>query len=165
MTSAVGIAIAYIRRGWAPVPVPFRQKGPVIEGWQKLRLTERTARRYFNGGPLNVGVILGPASNNLADVDLDCDEAIAAAALLLPLTIRFGRTTARNSHWLYCAEFADAGKAVIAFDDPIKLTSAEKAKARLVELRTGADDKGCQTVFPGSVHMTGEPATARGRRP
>ena len=78
--SALSIALGYIKRGWSPVPVPYRQKGPVIKDWQKLRLTRQTARRYFNGDPLNIGVILGPPSADLCDVDLDCPEAIAAAA-------------------------------------------------------------------------------------
>jgi Bifunctional DNA primase/polymerase, N-terminal len=161
MTDALGIAIAYIRRGWSPVPVPFRQKGPTITDWQLLRLTEQTAPQYFNGGPLNIGVILGPASDNLADVDLDCDEAIALAPQFLPPTIRFGRTTARGAHWIYRAEFPAATKAAIAFDDPVKLRTKPES-ARLVELRTGAARKGAQTVFPGSVHLSGEPIAWEG---
>jgi hypothetical protein len=156
MSDALGIAIEYIQRGWAPIPIPFRQKGPTIQGWQSLRLTAQTAPAYFNGAPQNIGVLMGPASDHLTDVDLDCGEAIAAAPLLLPPTIRFGRTTTRGAHWLYYAEFPATAKAVLAFDDPIVLRSNAKA-ARLVELRSGADGKGCQTVFPGSVHESGEP--------
>jgi hypothetical protein len=156
MSDALRIAIEYIQRGWAPIPVPFRQKGPTIPGWQTLRLTAATAPAYFNGAPQNIGVLMGPASDHLNDVDCDCDEAIAAARLLLPPTIRFGRTTAREAHWVYRAEFPATAKAVIAFDDPIILRTNAKA-ARLIELRSGADGKGCQTVFPGSVHETGEP--------
>ena len=29
--TALDIALNYIKRGWAPVPVPYRQKGPVIK--------------------------------------------------------------------------------------------------------------------------------------
>jgi hypothetical protein len=95
--TALGIALGYIKRGWAPVPVPFKQKGPVIKDWQALRLTRHTAPRYFNGDPLNIGVILGPPSADLCDVDLDCPEAIAAAALLPP-TARFGRSSTPGAH-------------------------------------------------------------------
>jgi hypothetical protein len=98
----------------------------------------------------------GAGPDHLNDVDCDCDEAIAAARLLLPSTIRFGRTTSREAHWLYNAEFPATAKAVIAFDDPIIIRTNAKA-ARLIELRSGADGKGCQTVFPGSVHESGEP--------
>ena len=30
----------YVRRGWAPVPVPYREKGPVLKDWPDLRLTD-----------------------------------------------------------------------------------------------------------------------------
>ena len=42
----------------------------------------------------------------------------------------------------------------MTFDDPKKQRSP--SAARLLELRIGAD-KGAQTVFPGSVHESGEP--------
>jgi hypothetical protein len=156
MADALTVAISYIRRGWAPIPVPFRQKGPVFSGWPALRLNEQTAPQYFNGGPLNIGIILGLASQNLTDLDLDCVEAIVLAPVLLPPTIRFGRTTARDSHWVYRSAFPVGVKAVVPFDDPIKLRS-DPTSARLVEIRSGANGGGCQTVFPGSVHMSGEP--------
>jgi hypothetical protein len=156
MADTLKIAIEYIHRGWAPIPIPFRQKGPTIQGWQTLRLTAQTAPAYFNGAPQNIGVLMGPASDHLTDIDCDCEEAIAAARLLLPSTIRFGRTSTREAHWLYCAQFPATAKAVIPFDDPIILRTNAKA-ARLIELRSGADGKGCQTVFPGSVHESGEP--------
>ena len=147
MPDPLAIAIDYIRRNWSPVPVPYRQKGPLLKGWDQLRLTEQTAPQYFNGGPLNIGVILGPASDHLADVDLDCDEAIEIAPQLLPATIRFGRTTARGAHWIYRAEFPGATKATIAFDDPIKLPGNPEG-ARLVELRTGAARKARKRFSP-----------------
>src|SRR4051794_8650368 len=153
--TALDIALSYIKRGWAPVPVPYRQKGPVIKDWQQLRLTRQNAPRYFNGDPLNVGVILGEASHGLCDIDLDCSEAIAAAAALLPPTIRFGRASTPGAHWLYRASFPAGTKAVLAFDDPVKQRTDAKA-ARLVELRIGSD-KGAQTIFPGSTHACGEP--------
>jgi hypothetical protein len=156
-SQALMIACDFIRRGWSPVPVPFRQKGPIIPGWQTLRLTEATAPKFFNGGPQNVGVVLGPLSDHLTDVDIDCLEALALAPAILPPTIRFGRASAPCSHWLYRAEFPITTKATAAFDDPVKLRTDAKA-ARLVELRIGGD-RGAQTVFPGSVHESGEPIT------
>ena len=140
------------------MPVPYRQKGPVIKDWPALRLTEQTAPKYFANGPVNIGVILGAASGGLADIDLDCAEALAVAAAVLPPTLRFGRPSTRAAHWLYRASFPAGTKAAIAFDDPVKLRADPKA-ARLLELRTGAGDKAAQTVFPGSVHESGEPIT------
>jgi hypothetical protein len=152
--TALDIALGYIKRGWAPVPVPYQQKGPVIKDWQRLRLTRHTAPRYFNGGLQNVGVILGEPSGGLCDVDLDCAEAIAAAAALLPPTARFGRSSTPGAHWLYRVTFPAGTKAVLPYDDPVKQRSDAKA-ARLLELRIGSD-KGAQTIFPGSTHISGE---------
>jgi hypothetical protein len=73
MADTLKLAVEYIARGWAPVPVPYRQKGPVIPGWQQLRLTAQMAPSYFNGAQQNIGILMGPASDHLADVDLDCD--------------------------------------------------------------------------------------------
>ena len=127
----------------------------MIKDWQKLRLTRQTAPRYFNGDPLNIGVILGPPSADLCDVDLDCPEAIAAAAALLPPTACFGRLSTPGAHWLYRVKFPAGTKAVMPYDDPVKQRSDAKA-ARLVELRIGSA-KGAQTIFPGSAHSCGEP--------
>ena len=33
-TDLLAEVLTYIRRGWAPVPVPFRQKGPTLKDWQ-----------------------------------------------------------------------------------------------------------------------------------
>jgi hypothetical protein len=81
--SALDAVLAYIRQGFAVVPIPYRSKGPVLDEWQKLRITAEDAPNYFNGAPQNVGVILGSASG-LTDIDLDCLEAIAAAPYFLP---------------------------------------------------------------------------------
>jgi Bifunctional DNA primase/polymerase, N-terminal len=159
MTETLQNVIGYLRRGWSVVYVPWRRKGPADDAWQTLRITEATASRYFNGRS-NIGVMMGPPSHDLADIDLDCPEARMHAAAVLPPTLRFGRASSPASHWLsqitgaFPPEAAD--KAVVAFDDPIKLKSDRKA-ARLLELRTGANGRGCQTVFPGSAHEeTGE---------
>ena len=157
-TDLLAEVLTYINRGWKTVPVPFRQKGPVLKDWPALRLDAESAPQHFGNGAVNVGVILGEPSGHLVDVDLDCDEARIAAPAVLPATLRFGRTSTRAAHWLYRADFAAGGKAVIAFDDPVKLRADPKA-ARLLELRTGAGGKAAQTVFPGSVHESGEPVT------
>jgi hypothetical protein len=112
----------------------------------------QSAPRYFNGGPQNVGVQLGANSHRLTDVDLDCAEAITIAPYLLPKTkAKFGRQSARASHWLYYTDLCTTCDGAA-----IQFTTVEGNK--LVELRIGGGDKGAQTVFPGSVHKdTGEP--------
>jgi P4 family phage/plasmid primase-like protien len=148
----------YIARGWNPVPIPFREKGPKDKGWQTRIIDAENAPRYFNGGQQNIGIVLGATSNGLTDVDLDCDEARAIAAYVLPKTgAMFGRFSAKASHWLYYTDLATAAEnGVLAFDDP-------ERKCRLLELRTGP---GVQTVFPGSTHPSGEPVMwQEGREP
>jgi RecA-family ATPase len=151
MTTALDIALVYIGRGWNPVPVDYRAKKPNAgNGWQ-LRIIDATnAPQYFNGGPMNIGVILGPSSHGLTDIDLDCDEARAVAPYILPRTgAIFGRTSSRAAHRLYYTDLSiGADKAVLVFNDP-------KTNGRLLELRIGGAS-GAQTVFPGSTHETGE---------
>jgi hypothetical protein len=132
----------YIRRGRAVVPVPHRAKAPVIKGWLDLRITEADAPRYFNGAPQNIGVILGPPSGGLVDADLDCSEALRLAAYFLPPTeCVFGRASKPRSHRIYLSEVPKR----------LELVDPEGGEC-LLELRS----TGCQTVFPGSTHPSGE---------
>src|SRR5688500_9727972 len=103
-------------RGHRVLPVPFRQKKCVLDGWPSLRLELRDLDKYFNGQPSNIGVLLGSPSGNLVDVDLDAPEARALADLFLPPTWSvFGRASKPRSHREYiCAvgtqKFADVGR-------------------------------------------------------
>jgi Primase C terminal 2 (PriCT-2)/Bifunctional DNA primase/polymerase, N-terminal len=139
-------ARAYVQRGWQPVPIPSGEKGPKLPGWGKLRLGIDDLPRHF-GNNCNVGIILGPPSGELVDIDLDCSEAIDLADLYLPPTgAEFGRKSKPRSHRLYVAP----GAVHEAFADPLDGTT-------LLELRAAGRDGGChQTVFPPSVHPSGE---------
>lgn len=143
-------ALGYIRRGWSPVPVPFRQKGPVLPDWNYLRVGEQDVARFFDRADQNVGVLLGPASGGLTDVDLDCPEALAFADSILPPTPAcFGRPSRPRSHRLYVTDLSGTEqKASLTFKDP-------ENNGMLVEVRVGGV-QGAQTVFPGSVHPLGE---------
>jgi hypothetical protein len=143
-------ALEYVRRGWAPVPVPFREKGPRLRGWQRLQIdSPELVARYFSD-QTNIGVVLGARSGGLIDVDIDCAEAIAISGRMLPKTGSiFGRASKPASHRLY----RGAGPAPsMKLDDPISGDT-------LVELRGDKRDgtAGLQTVFPGSIHPSGEP--------
>ena len=161
------IANNYIGRAWSPISVPYKSKAPNIPGWPELRITCETAPSYFNGVPLNIGVLLGAASRGLTDVDIDFDEAVAVAPFFLPKTNAiFGRPGRPASHWFYETPLAEAGlPAPIVYADPC---APKGEKGTLVELRIGAGDNGegaaAQTVVPGSVHPSGEPvAWERGK--
>jgi hypothetical protein len=152
------MAQAYLERGWIPVPVPHRKKGPTDDGWQKRKITKDNVAEYFDGEPMNIGVQLGRESGGLCDVDLDCAEAIALAEYLLPPTNAvFGRRSKPASHWLYTTGLCDTEqRAVIKYGEPRALAGDGGEAATLVELRIGAGNKAAQTIFPGSAHPSGE---------
>jgi len=133
----------YLSRGWMPVYVPPGVKGPNQHGWEKFRFTEADLPAQFNR-PGNIGVILGEASNGLADVDLDCPEALEVADEYLPATPSVtGRPSAQRSHRWYVSDVA----ATKQFRDP-------KTRKMIVELRSN----GGQTLVGPSRHAeTGEP--------
>jgi DNA polymerase I-like protein with 3'-5' exonuclease and polymerase domains len=138
-------AASYYRtRGYIPIPLPARSKKPSLDDWPNLRPTEEDLDRLFPvGAELNLGLLLGEPSGGLLDVDLDCDEAVAAAPHLLPLTgMVSGRKGRFRSHWWYIAD-----------DPPDAAQEAftDLAGAMLVELRS----TGGQTVVPPSTHETG----------
>jgi len=138
------MAAQYAARGWKPIPIPRGEKGPKSKDWDKRTYNPD---RDFDGS--NVGVQLGLVSCGLTDVDLDCAEAIALAPDFLPPTgAVFGRKSKPRSHWLYTIDDPDPDKSAIRLIDD--------AKKAIIELRMGGGGKGAQTVFPGSVHESGE---------
>jgi hypothetical protein len=143
VVSTLDCAEEYIGRGWAPVPIPTHEKAPRIREWPSLRITELNAPRYFTGEQ-NIGIILGSASNGLTDVDLDCDEAIELASIFLtPTAAIFGRPSKQRSHRLFRVE---GNSPTLKLSDPI-------SGDMLLEIR---GDGGLQTVFPPSIHPSGE---------
>ncbi len=136
-------AKAYIQKGWRPLPVPYKEKGPRLRKWQEFELKLDDLPRYFKDEPQNIGVILGEPSGGLVDIDLDAPEAIKLADAFLPETgWVFGRASKPRSHRLYTT-------------NPIPETTqfATSEGIMLVELRS----TGAQTIFPPSVHPSGEP--------
>src|SRR3954447_1510534 len=98
------IACGYLVRGWAPLPVPRGAKAPTLPDWQKNKIkTAADVSRHFDDSS-NIGILLGTASAGLADVDLDCGEAVRLADGYLPRTAStFGRLSKPRSHRLYVA--------------------------------------------------------------
>ena len=138
--SAVKAARKYAQRGWSPIRVPYRKKAPKLSGWPDLRIREEDVDEHFGGRRLNVGVLLGPPSNGLVDVDLDDDVAVQQAPFFLPKTDAiFGRKSRLRSHYLYYAPGAKSRRFTCA-------------NGTLLEMRS----TGAQTLFPGSTHPSGE---------
>jgi hypothetical protein len=146
--TALDVARNYLSRGYAPLPLGFRQKAITREGWQDLRLTDADLPREF-AGRKNIGVLTGEPSGWLIDVDLDHELAVELADEYLPLTrSEFGRAGKPRSHRLFVVT------APIATHKRQTPKDENGKRQMIVELRS----TGCQTVFPGSVHEgTGEP--------
>lgn len=150
-------AAYYLTMGWRVVPVLWRGKAPGWGGvprlrWQDTVVGFRDVATYFSV-PSNIGVLLGTPSGGLADIDLDCAEAVELAPHFLPSTWTFGRGSKPRSHWVYVA----AGAKTAKFLD---VKNGDGKAPCLLELRadkTSGSESAGQTVFPPSVHVSGEP--------
>jgi len=128
--------------GFSVIPIASGAKKCTLKKWQDLRLDVPDLAAHFNGHPQNIGVLLGAPSGGLMDVDVDCPEAAIIAPTYLPATDAvFGRAGKPASHWLY--RVSDGAKTV-QFEG--------KKGEMLIELR----GDGTQTVFPPSIHESGE---------
>ncbi len=138
MTAQIQEAVAaYIARGWRPIVVRERSKLPASRSWQN------TSPKPENFGTTqNVGVILGPRSGNLVDIDLDCPEARAVAALPelfggLPALGREGQRPPGH-RLVVCPDLAECDARVHKLE----------ADGCVLEVRAGRG----YTVVPPSVH-------------
>src|SRR5579884_2809324 len=150
--TALAAARRYKRElGWAPIPVPVREKNPGFDNWQHLTIAEEELPKFFNGRPQNLGLLLGEPSGGLADTDCDAPEAIRLAPHFLPATpCRFGRPSKPRSHYLYQVEGA---LRTVKFVDAVPQQGGGGSQpVMLVELRF----TGCQTLVPPSTHPSGE---------
>jgi len=131
----------YVCRGWRVLPVPSGQKRPAQPGWPDIEVKPEDVPRLFGRGE-NIGVILGSASCDLADLDLDSTGAIQLADLYLPVTSAvFGRPAKPRSHRLYVAP----GAIYETFVDP------SNGKT-ILELRAPGRDGGAHlTLLPPSI--------------
>src|SRR5262249_41724095 len=144
--SARQAAAVYLDLGLAPVPVPKRQKRPVLDRWPELQVTPTNLHEYFpDDRSVNLGVILRSATR-IADVDLDCNESVAAGARWLPKTAWVsGRAGNERSHYWYRPIGAVTYRKFEDVDDSL-----------LLELRAG---DGYQTIAPPGTHESGDEIT------
>src|SRR5579862_2486132 len=145
--SSIEAARALTQRGFYVVQIPSGNNHPILANWQNLRITLDDLESHFADGD-NVGILLAPSG--LADVDLDCHEAIAAADVLLSETqMVHGHLSSRRSHRYYRPTGIPKNK---SFHDP-RQTKTESARAVIAELRANG-----QTITPPSINLrTGEP--------
>lgn len=129
------------RDGVALIPLKFHTKRPSCSDWQKhSHAANNLAALQQHEG--NIGMLLGTASGNLVDIDLDQPVARKVADRLLPVTqMEFG---ADRAHRIYLVK-GDAGPTV---QFKLKTARPDVDKQMIVEYRAN----GAQTMCPPSVH-------------
>ncbi|GBD17674.1 DNA polymerase I [bacterium HR27] len=144
-TTLRDVLFEYTRRGWRPLLLEPGSKQTFERGWSSDPPDLDALLTRLDGRLWNVGLLLGPMSNGLVDLDLDCPEALTLADSFLPPTDAvFGRSSKPRAHRLYRC-------------DPVPPSAAYRDVdgTMLVELR--ADRR--LTMVPPSVHPSGEPVT------
>jgi hypothetical protein len=134
-------ATHFANRGWSVTPVRFRTKKPILRDWPVTEVEEEDFQHHFSSGPINIGIVLGEPSKGLVDVDIDDSGALKLAADFFPSTsCIFGRATNPCSHRIYLVP------------SPGRISDFVADGETLLELRGNKHF----TVFPGSVHESGE---------
>lgn len=140
----------YFSRGWAIVPVQPKGKKAAIEwsngSYKPYATLDDAIAACAN---LNIGIALGTRSGNLNDIDFDNPIAEKIAYLFLPETRTFGHGDRPISHRIY---YTDKSSDIRVYYDVGTKGRGNKGK-KLIEWRAN----GCMTVFPGSIHESGEP--------
>lgn len=150
----------YLDAGFSITPVLPRSKAAFFQDWaNRDELGRAELMALYTGTDYNFGIRLGAPSGGLIDVDLDCVEAVAIAALFLPETdATFGRAGKQDSHWLYRCDLQDTHKFIFKFKEKDDDGKERTKTDMLLEVRSNK----AQTVGPGSIHQdTGEPITWR----
>lgn len=148
--NAAAIAADWLSLGIYPIPLVPRSKRPKGgKGWNTLRVTKNTIDQFFSPGD-NVGGLWGAPSGWVVDIDLDWDESVAAAAVLMPDTFRYGRHSRPNSHYLYRCEGMQGSKFHAIGNTNEK--GEKENEGAIVEIRS----TGSQSVLPPSIHPENE---------
>ena len=123
---------------------PKPGKHPRISDWQNLASSdEKQIELWWQHWPeANVGVRLGPSSN-LIDIEFDNPEGEATANELLEFVATARYRSHRSTHHLFSFPAGlEISKAVVSW--------------RGLELRFGTSSSGAQSIFPPSLHASGQ---------
>lgn len=143
-------AMDYNDRGWAPIPLRARSKEPSVK-WKNFTISDNGYGAFVPEG--NIGVRLGQASNGLVDIDLDWSEASIIAGQILRDLPCFGRPSSPHSHYLFKVQ-GDMKSSKFALPASLKgLPGLPDEHALCVAEIRG---EGAQTMFPPSMHPSGE---------
>ena len=116
-------------------------KHPVGNAWEtRTTNDEETVMSWFDNGPANIGLLLGPRSG-VIDIELDGPEAIAAwNSLGLDEIWTPTYSAGRGPHRLF------------KWDERLPAVSIKKPMG--IEMRIGNSETAIQSVIPPSVHHT-----------
>jgi hypothetical protein len=142
------------------IPIRPGEKSPVDKAWTKLRLTYKEFPKAFTDGR-GLGALTGIEPAYIADFDIDDLLALEIVAKgLIPgqpkTTWIFGHESKPRSHFIY--QFPGEYKGAVFEDDvdpEANVRRGELKKHMLLEI----GGTGGQTVFPPSMHKSGEPIT------
>ncbi|HXT69386.1 MAG TPA: AAA family ATPase [Vicinamibacterales bacterium] len=129
------LAQSYIDDGWSILPVPSGRK----KATRKWNVEDYLAADIVDG----IGGKCGKPSSDRICVDLDCDAAITAADILLPLTRCEGRRSRPASHrWYVCPDAKHRTYDFLKTGD---------ASGRIAEILVNG-----YAVLPPTIHPCGE---------
>jgi hypothetical protein len=69
----------YIDHGFAPIPIQYKSKQPISKGWTELRISKEDIGTYFDGHPINIGILTDQPSQGLVDIGIDNTTALKFA--------------------------------------------------------------------------------------
>jgi hypothetical protein len=149
MSSPAGAAKEYVKLGWEPLRLPPCQKTPAGKWKEPRTWTDGAIEAEFTDNS-NVGIALGARSRDLIDIDSDCPEAAEIGKITFSDLPSFGRPGAPYSHRIVQAKL---NKGRYVFELPADVAAELGANRNmLLEVR----GPGHQTMFPPSVHPSGE---------
>lgn len=139
----------YVEIGFEPIPVPPREKRPKTKWKEPVQWTGFDIEQKFRPDA-NIGIALGHRSGDLGDLDFDSPEAARIGCDLFSDLPSFGRASSHHSHRVFRAKLS---KGVYRFQIPNDASHLfDVDRLMVMEVR----GNGHQTMFPPSVHPTGE---------
>ncbi|HVW57835.1 MAG TPA: bifunctional DNA primase/polymerase [Rhizobiaceae bacterium] len=149
LVQTIDAARAFVERGWEPIPLQPTGKNPKASWKTPVVWGDQQISAEFSSND-NIGVALGERSNGLVDIDFDWPEAARIADAVFADLPSFGRPGSLRSHRIVRCHLS---KGRLLFQLP-----AKNADALLVDRTTVLEIRGDkhQTMFPPSIHPTGE---------
>ena len=143
-------ALAYVRRGWCPIPIeppitghPRSGKKPRLSRWTNLRWNEDAVMRHWGKNPAdNIGILTG-APSGIIVLDFDSQECFEGWTKLHPEALNTFTVQRDNAEPWRCHLYYH-----LPDTTPSPKSTSDKGRFDL-------QSTGKQVVAPPSVHYTG----------